>query len=754
MATINYDYYAGMDAYSDGDIENTLLKIVEHGKELEDLRDEEISYPVLYHLSHLRENIINWYPIEPDQSVLEIGSGCGAITSILCKKARRVVSVELSKRRALINYTRNQEKSNLEIIVGNLNDIDFKEKFDYVILNGVFEYAISFFDDEEPYIKLLNLCKDRLTESGKVLIAIENRLGIKYFTGAPEDHTKNYYLGLNEYKGNESVRTFSKSEWKKILKKCGLGCKFYYPYPDYKFPEEIYTDESLKSGMYGKPYMNYDSERFEWINEHQMTKTLMEEDVMASFSNSFFVEAAVNDCFTDIEYSKMSCDRKRDCRIVTVIHNKNGNKWVEKFAADEAAGRHIRKLQENSHAVGKNQRIICLPGKDIDGKIVFEYLTGRSLEKEILMVSDETGKKEIFRMLKDFFETYFSEFDVQEFVAGKEFRDVFGEFEGKKSYRGIKGGNLDLVLDNVFSIKGQYYIIDCEWIFDFVMPIKFIIWRSLNDFCVKHEEIKDIFIKNELFDYFGIEDEDISLFEKWNVHFAYQWLRANMTERFRRPISYVSMDYMTGLFRRENRLSCSLYYDCGEGYREENKLFAKVNLKEHYFEVCFDLSGMDGIRRLRFDPIEGHACRCRLKKNDLNLLPLNAYENEEGWDVFLTDDPIYEAQTEENSRHNRVVISGEIVVTDFCVWYRQLREIYETKLDMYQRENGRLRIEAQEKREQNEILQNEMSRTQNELQQTQEVLRHTNDILDSIYNSKGWKALSFVKRIVKHEKKN
>lgn len=775
MATINYDYYAGADAYSDGDIENTLLKLVEQGTEFEQLQGEEISYPVLYHLSHLRENIINWYPIEKNQTVLEIGSGCGAITNALCKKAKRVVSVELSKRRALINFTRNKEKSNLEIIVGNLNDIEFEEKFDYVILNGVFEYAMSFFDDEEPYIKLLNLCKNHLNPSGKILIAIENRLGIKYFTGAPEDHTKNYFLGLNEYENNQSVRTFSKTEWKKLLKRCGLGYKFYYPYPDYKFPEEIYTDSSIKSGTYGKPYINYDADRFEWISEQQMTKALVEEGVMTSFSNSLFIEAAMNNSFSDIEYSKMSCDRRRDRRILTVIHNQNGKKWVEKIAADEAAVSHIKKLHVNSCITTKNQKVVCLPGDIIGKKIVYKYLTEKSLEDDVLFALERTGKEEAFRMIKNFFETYFDGYDVQDFVAGEEFQEVFGKYECEKKYSGIAGGNIDIILDNVFPLDNKYCIIDCEWIFDFIIPINFIIWRSVNDFYVKHGREKGFFEKEELFNYLGIEEEDVPLFERWNVYFAYKWLKANTTEKFGKPISYVSMDYMTGLYRRENHLVCSLYYDCGDGYSEENKLFTEVALKGQHFEAHFDLSEIRNIQKLRFDPIEGRACRCRLKGNGLKLLPVNACENEGEWDVFLTDDPMYEVSPEEDEKLYHVVISGEIIVIDFNEWYRKMNNINRKELDESQHENEKLAAEIKGEKEQNEILQRELNNTLNGLQNAQAQLQHTrnllqletekagnldaeiqhlNEILDSIYNSRGWKALSFIKGIVKREKNN
>ena len=82
---------------------------------------------MVYHFSGLRENILSWYPLKKADSVLEIGAGCGAITGMLCRKAGHVTSVELSKRRADINYARNRDKENLTIMVGNLNDMTFPE---------------------------------------------------------------------------------------------------------------------------------------------------------------------------------------------------------------------------------------------------------------------------------------------------------------------------------------------------------------------------------------------------------------------------------------------------------------------------------------------------------------------------------------------------------------------------------------------------------------------------------------------------
>ena len=74
MAELNLDYYTAKDHYSDGDIEETLLKMAQEGKSFEDLPEEEVSFPMVYHFSGLRENILSWYPLKKADSVLEIVS--------------------------------------------------------------------------------------------------------------------------------------------------------------------------------------------------------------------------------------------------------------------------------------------------------------------------------------------------------------------------------------------------------------------------------------------------------------------------------------------------------------------------------------------------------------------------------------------------------------------------------------------------------------------------------------------------------
>lgn len=292
---MNLTYYDGNDYYSDGSIEEKLLEIVKDSKK-EDYNQiilESASWPVFYHLSEQRENIINWYPIDQNADVLEVGAGCGAISGCLADRAKSVTAIELSYQRSLINAYRNREYENLKIVVGNFENIaaHLEKKYDYITLIGVFEYAANFIGSTSPYEDFLNNMNELLTENGKIILAIENRMGLKYFAGCIEDHLGMFFKGIQGYTAEEKVRTFSKSELEKLLKKIGYErYKFYYPYPDYKFPTAIYSDEFLpKKGTLHQNINNFDADRLVLFNEDEAFDNIIGAEMFPQFSNSFLL---------------------------------------------------------------------------------------------------------------------------------------------------------------------------------------------------------------------------------------------------------------------------------------------------------------------------------------------------------------------------------------------------------------------------------------------------------------------------------
>lgn len=290
---LNYEYYSGVDSYSDGNIEDDLLELVKR-EEPEKIIQADHRWPILYHLSPVRQNILEWYPMDPEATVLEVGAGCGAITGVLSRKAKRVVCVELSKRRSLINANRNRDCDNVEIMVGNFNDVQLNEKFDYITLIGVLEYAAYYTDAENPFEAFLENLRTMLKPEGKLLIAIENKYGLKYWAGVKEDHTGMLFDGLEGYHNTQSaVKTFSKDQLNEMIRHAGYkNADFYYPFPDYKFPTQIFSDEYLpKTADFAYDYSTYDNDRLMLFNETAVYQELLADGKFPFFSNSFFIEA-------------------------------------------------------------------------------------------------------------------------------------------------------------------------------------------------------------------------------------------------------------------------------------------------------------------------------------------------------------------------------------------------------------------------------------------------------------------------------
>jgi len=295
--TMVLDYYPGEDFYTDGEIEDRMLEIAkETGAEgFDKAVEEEKSWPILYHFSPIRQNILRWYPLKAEDKVLEIGAGCGAITGALTEKAGRVDAVDLSKKRSLVNAYRNRECGNLRLFLGNFETVEPHLPRDYSVITliGVLEYGELYIEGEEPFKAFLEKVRGHLAPGGTLLVAIENRLGMKYFAGCTEDHTGHYFEGIEGYREGSRAKTFSKPALEKLLASAGFKeQRFFYPYPDYKFPMAVYSDESLpKKGELTANRMNFDRQRMVLFNETKAYDTMIEDGLFPLFANSFLVEA-------------------------------------------------------------------------------------------------------------------------------------------------------------------------------------------------------------------------------------------------------------------------------------------------------------------------------------------------------------------------------------------------------------------------------------------------------------------------------
>ncbi|WP_349972423.1 glycosyltransferase [Pseudomonas caspiana] len=245
------DDYQGL-AYSDGDeSEERLAQIIRDAYDLSVLSTELsqhcTDWASLYHLGTARGNILRPFEAFFSGRVLEIGAGCGAITRYLGECGGSVLSLEGSVRRARIASSRTRDLPNVRVFAERFDDFVSDEKFDVITLIGVLEYASVFSRDEDAALSMLRRVHDFLSPEGKLILAIENQLGLKYFAGAPEDHINVPMYGIEGRYVKGQPQTFGRKKLENLLRIAGFGhAEFLYPAPDYKLPSSITTEQGFE----------------------------------------------------------------------------------------------------------------------------------------------------------------------------------------------------------------------------------------------------------------------------------------------------------------------------------------------------------------------------------------------------------------------------------------------------------------------------------------------------------------------------
>lgn len=121
----------------------------------------------------------------------------------------------------------------------------------------------------------------------------------------------------------------------------------------------------------------------------------------------------------------------------------------------------------------------------------------------------------------------------------------------------------------------------------------------------------------------------------------------------------------------------ALFIDTGKGYNEEEKLVQKYIVNEKELNVCFDISGYENIKRIRFDPCE-QPCRLEitgLKANvgGIRLVATNAFKLENEWYFFATTHPSFEVCGEKLNQIKKLEFGANI---EFLPYYRAEQELY------------------------------------------------------------------------------
>lgn len=655
---LDYSCYPGEDFYSEGAEEDALLEIVKtkSPKEYNRTIAENSRWSVLYHLSHIRGNIVDFLPIGKTDQVLEVGAGCGAVTGTLSDKAGKVTCIELSKKRSLINAYRNRERDNIEIRVGNFEDVEkeLTQKYDYIMLIGVFEYAASYISSQMPYEKFLEILSRHLSKNGKIIIAIENKYGMKYWAGCKEDHVGKYYEGIEGYAHSEGVRTFSKRELSDITRKCGFKSEFFYPYPDYKLPITIFSDRYLpKAGELKDNIRNFDADRVVAFDETLAFNEIIKEGMFPFYSNSYLVSLHKEEKLESFEarkiiYSKHSNERAEAyCIRTDMEENGYGERFVVKTPLTQDVQAHLNKMEryyrkqcevfENTKLRPNRCKFITKDNSPLNS-LEFEFIQGMTLEQELDEIYDQGDTRKVIEKILDYAETLRSLKGMRSFEITPEFTEIFGSVSIPGKQISAEITNLDLIFSNIL-LKDGWNVIDYEWTFDFPIPVNFVIYRAL--FYYTQNADKKSLLEQNIYQQAGISKEEISIYKEMEHCFQ----RYIIGEKF----SLVSMhslmgghvmnlDRLTnlgGLLRRIQRVK--IYYDMGQDFSENNTCYINAET-DSLDRVSFDVPLTDGVRAVRIDPVD-YPCLLMLHETSTQEALVNGIVMDGKTIVYTTNDP-------------------------------------------------------------------------------------------------------------------
>jgi GT2 family glycosyltransferase/2-polyprenyl-3-methyl-5-hydroxy-6-metoxy-1,4-benzoquinol methylase len=290
--------------YSDGDAtEERIHRIVAAAADKSVYSKELIAqindWPSEYHFSPRRSNLIRLLDVRPQHRVLELGCGCGAITKALAETGCRVDAIEGSPRRAGVAAARVREHERARVHHSNFQDVAMEPVHDLVTLIGVLEYSPVYLDADDPFVACLQIAMSALKPGGTLLVAIENRMGLKYFAGISEDHFNQPYYGIEGRYGRKETTTYGRNGLERKLRAAGFGgVSFYFPFPDYKLPEVVIAERALQhSGLraddllQGMEHRDYAGPGKASFNLDMALQSLHEEGLLGDMSNSFLVLA-------------------------------------------------------------------------------------------------------------------------------------------------------------------------------------------------------------------------------------------------------------------------------------------------------------------------------------------------------------------------------------------------------------------------------------------------------------------------------
>lgn len=387
----------------------------------------------------------------------------------------------------------------------NLSKQNEDKKYDYVLMVGMLAIAKEFINSENPRLDLLKKAKAYLKEDGKLLIAEDNKFGIKNWNGKKDlDGTLDYREITRNYNPNENG-LLAKHQIKELLKQAGIEKnKFYYLFPDFNIPNMVITDNYiLTEEDITRNFESYEEGELVNFNENLALIEIVKESPEQAkfFVNSFLIEASNAEIETDINYVSFTNYRKKEYRIATIIKENS----VQKKAATLDAQKHIDTISENIKMFpSQNSEVL-----DIRVQNYLESKFIKDVKRLDLYLKDIETYDNFIQEFKKYKDIVYQGAIPYSEIDKEQLSDKIKNYDEEKlsKMHFLKNAFTDMLPKNCFILDGKYCFFDQEWM-EQNYPAEYIIYRAI----LNTAGVIEKFGEETIFNEFGIY-EYIDLFK-------------------------------------------------------------------------------------------------------------------------------------------------------------------------------------------------------------------------------------------------
>ncbi len=432
--------------------------------------------------SELRKGAIVWYSFKKNSRLLFVLNS----KDYADMDYRSLMSEYFQERSVEVTFVSAEDLIAIDTVASGL---------DYVLGLSVLETAV------EP-VHLLEKMYQALSETGRILLGTDNRLGIRYFCGARDPFTgrsfdgiENYYKMTGADRAYITGRCYSRDELVSMLKAAGMhNRKFYAAMPTLQETQLVYAENYLPQEELAIRYFPmYDYPDSVFLNEEYLYTDLANNGLFHAMANSYIIECSRDGVFDDTIHATLSLDRGREDSLATVIKESDGSRCVEKRHIYSEGSLKAEKMMEAAEYL-RDRGINVVEAAIFDGVYRMPYINA------------PIAMNYLYELAKRDKDAFIVELDKLVDIILSSSAHV-SEDAGDGMGVTLERGYIDLVPLNCFYADGKYLFYDQEFYYE-NYPANVIIYRTLAIvYGTKQAELDAIVPMSFFFDRYGLTKE-------------------------------------------------------------------------------------------------------------------------------------------------------------------------------------------------------------------------------------------------------